>query len=70
MPSAITFTAQEKADITGHLGISGGSTDAQIQQAMLDLARGSKKVQTGPTPNCPVCNRPLPNNRSPMASSG
>lgn len=70
MPATLTFTAQEKADITTHLGISGGSTDAQIQQAMLDLMRGSKKVQTAASPNCPLCNRPLPNNRSPMASSG
>lgn len=63
-----TFTAQEKADLTKHYGISGGSSDAQIQQAMLDNQKGAKRVQDAPTPNCPNCGRPLPNTKSPMAT--
>jgi hypothetical protein len=67
--ASTTFTAGEKADLTKHLGISGGSSDAQISQAILDNAKGVKRVQDAPSPNCPTCGRPLPNTRSPMASS-
>lgn len=63
-----TFTAGEKADITKHLGISGGSTDAQISQALIDNQKGVKRVQDAPTPNCPTCGRPLPNTKSPMST--
>lgn len=66
--ASTTFTAQEKADLTKHLGISGGSSDAQISQALLDNNRGAKRVQDAPSPNCPTCNRPLPNTKSPMAT--
>ena len=64
MPSAApTFTADEKAVLTAHLGISGGSSDAQIMTAMRDQkGKGVRKVQTAPSPNCPLCDRPLPNN--------
>lgn len=70
MPSAApTFTADEKAALTTHYGISGGSTDAQIMQAMIDRSgKASVKVQTASTPNCPICGRMLPNNKSPMAT--
>jgi hypothetical protein len=64
MPStAPVFTADEKTALTTHLGISGGSTDAQIMAALLDRkGKGVRKVQTAPTPQCPICDRPLPNN--------
>ena len=64
-----TYTAQEKTDLTKHLGISAGSTDAQIDAALKDNSKGSKRIQDAPTPNCPTCGRPLPNTRSPLASS-
>lgn len=63
-----TFTAQEKTDLTRHLGISAGSTDAQISQAMLDNSKGAKRIQDAPTPSCPSCGRPLANTKSPMAT--
>jgi hypothetical protein len=69
MPATLTFTAQEKSDLTTHLGIAGGSSDAQIQAALLDQARGgARKVQTTPPPPCPVCGRPLLNNKNPAST--
>jgi hypothetical protein len=61
MATTLTFSTEQKAALTAQLGISGGSTDDQVRDALMNRAYIRVGVQTGPPPQCPLCKHDLPN---------
>jgi hypothetical protein len=61
MATTLTFSAEDKAKLTTQLGISGGSTDDQVRDALMNRAYIRTGVQLAPPPQCPLCKHELPN---------
>jgi hypothetical protein len=61
MATTLTFSTEQKAALTAQLGISGGSTDDQVRDALMNRVYLRTGVQLAPPPQCPLCKHDLPN---------
>ena len=61
MATTLTFSAEDKGKLTAQLGISGGSTDDQVRDALMGRAYVRTGAQLAPPPQCPLCKHDLPN---------
>ena len=69
MATTLTFSTEQKAALTAHLGLSGASTDDQVRDALIAQAFVRKGAVSGMPPKCPLCSQYLPNLLSQSATT-